>query len=161
MKLCPNCHEVSREGVIYCEHCGAALNGANPIATRKMDAEPASPQDKKWGTAKFGITATLSFHLHDIEAPITVDLRGVIVIGRLDPATGDKPDLDLTDYGALEKGVSRKHARITRVDNTLLVTDLESANGTFINGTAIRLPTAITDGDEIRLGRLSLRVYFS
>jgi pSer/pThr/pTyr-binding forkhead associated (FHA) protein len=43
-------------------------------------------------------------------------------------------------------------------DGQVLVHDLESFNGTFVNGSRIRAPTAIADGDELRLGPLSFRI---
>jgi pSer/pThr/pTyr-binding forkhead associated (FHA) protein len=49
-------------------------------------------------------------------------------------------------------GVSRRHARI-RVDGQhATVEDLDSKNGTFLNGRPVREPAALADGDQIRLG---------
>ncbi len=51
-------------------------------------------------------------------------------------------------------GVSRVHASIDRIGGIWWVKDLESANGTFLNGTPINHPhgTALQDGDELVLG---------
>ncbi len=51
-----------------------------------------------------------------------------------------------------EQIVSRKHARIFLQNNRILVQDLNSSNGTYVNGQQIFTPTAIQPGDEISIG---------
>ena len=51
---------------------------------------------------------------------------------------------------------SRRHAEIRPAGNGFVVTDLNSMNGTLVNGTAIR-EHPLADGDEIRLGNTVLR----
>jgi pSer/pThr/pTyr-binding forkhead associated (FHA) protein len=71
---------------------------------------------------------------------------GVRTIGR---ATGADFILD----AAL---VSRVHCRITALpDGELEVTDLDSTNGTFVNGTRIGNARLAT-GDRLRVGRVEL-----
>lgn len=48
--------------------------------------------------------------------------------------------------------VSRCHARILLVDGRATLEDLQSKNGTFLNGTRIERSTALADGDRIQLG---------
>ncbi|MCX7624753.1 MAG: FHA domain-containing protein [Candidatus Sumerlaeaceae bacterium] len=48
--------------------------------------------------------------------------------------------------------VSRNHARIRRQGNTYVLTDLNSANGTFVNNVRIT-KTEILDGDVITIGK--------
>ncbi len=55
-----------------------------------------------------------------------------------------------------EKTLSRHHARIVCEGGIWSLTDLGSSNGTFVNGSAILCPTALKDGDAIRLGELNL-----
>lgn len=55
-----------------------------------------------------------------------------------------------------EQSVSRMHAKFSRNENSIYVTDLNSTNGTFKNGMRL-VPNAsemIEPGDEIRLGKL-------
>ena len=53
-----------------------------------------------------------------------------------------------------EGGVSRKHARITRQGNQFFIEDLNSSNGTFVNGVRIsNTPSPIRTGARIQLGR--------
>ncbi len=50
-----------------------------------------------------------------------------------------------------DDGVSRKHARVILVKDQVIIEDLGSANGTFVNGEPI-MSHALKDGDKVRLG---------
>jgi len=49
-------------------------------------------------------------------------------------------------------GVSRSHARIVVTDEQVTIEDLASKNGTFVHDRRLEGPTALRDGDRIRLG---------
>src|SRR5256885_11643677 len=49
--------------------------------------------------------------------------------------------------------VSARHARITRQGKTLHIVDLESRNGTFVNGRRIEGPTKLVEGGVLLVGR--------
>jgi DNA-binding winged helix-turn-helix (wHTH) protein len=53
--------------------------------------------------------------------------------------------------------VSRRHARITITAGSATAEDLDSTNGTHINGVRISGPTRLTPGDELSLGSEVLR----
>jgi pSer/pThr/pTyr-binding forkhead associated (FHA) protein len=94
---------------------------------------------------------------------IEFTLAKEVSIGRLDPATATFPDVDLTTDGAMEKGVSRRHAKLSRKGSEVFVEDLGSVNGTLLNGKRLTpyLPHALNDQDEVRAGRLLMRVHIS
>ena len=48
--------------------------------------------------------------------------------------------------------VSRRHARIVVGGDTATLEDLDSKNGTLLNGVAIERRVALGDGDEVRIG---------
>jgi diguanylate cyclase (GGDEF)-like protein len=48
--------------------------------------------------------------------------------------------------------VSRKHARIVEAPGGWAIEDLESRNGTFVNGERLRAAHALAEGDKIELG---------
>jgi hypothetical protein len=48
--------------------------------------------------------------------------------------------------------VSRQHARITNQGGLMVIEDLGSTNGTFINGMRLTGPHALTNGDAIGMG---------
>jgi pSer/pThr/pTyr-binding forkhead associated (FHA) protein len=84
-----------------------------------------------------------------------------ILVGRLDAAHGIFPELDMTADGGLEHGVSRRHARIYTRDGTCFVEDLDSTNGTFLNGERITpyLPYAFHDGDSLTFGTMKQQIH--
>ena len=57
--------------------------------------------------------------------------------------------------------VSRRHARLTIESPTrrVMLEDLESTNGCFVRGAAVRGPIELSDGDTITIGSVDLRVY--
>ncbi|MHB0855995.1 MAG: serine/threonine protein kinase [Anaerolineae bacterium] len=67
-------------------------------------------------------------------------------------------DLDLDFYDP-EGFVSRNHARVTQQQRRYQIEDLESANGTFVNGQRLapHVPHLLRNGDRIRMGRVVLR----
>jgi hypothetical protein len=78
-----------------------------------------------------------------------------VVIGRA--AEGDTSiGFDLTPFGAYHHGVSRMHAVLTMHDGFLYLEDLNSTNGTRINGFQMtpKQRYRLRDGDEIEFGRL-------
>lgn len=164
--VCPYCGHNNLVGVMFCEECGQGLvvtNTPTTLPTRRLDQSSGELAAKAtWGTARFGVEASIILHIREATEPIILKPAKRTVIGRSDSNTGQKPDLDLTPYGGLEKGVSRIHAVISRTDDTLTLTDMGSVNGTHLNGQRLvpDQPRVLRDGDEIRLGRLIAHVYF-
>ena len=55
--------------------------------------------------------------------------------------------------------VSRVHCRLTaHADGELEVRDLESTNGTYVNGSRIESDVVLRRGDRLRVGRVELEV---
>jgi EAL domain-containing protein (putative c-di-GMP-specific phosphodiesterase class I) len=54
--------------------------------------------------------------------------------------------------------VSREHAELTVVDRGLLLRDLGSTNGTFVNGTRIGQPCTVQHSDLLQFGQVIFRV---
>jgi len=72
-----------------------------------------------------------------------------VLIGR------SSDQLPLTD-----QTVSRRHAELRRENGAWTLRDLNSANGTYVNGVRLQQPTRLKDGDRIKLGSTVL-VYSS
>jgi len=53
-------------------------------------------------------------------------------------------------------GVSRHHARITIESGTAMLEDLGSTNGTYLRDTRVTAPCRLADGDQIRLGAVTI-----
>src|SRR6059058_2583292 len=54
--------------------------------------------------------------------------------------------------------VSRKHCELFEKKGLLLVKDLGSSNGTFVNGKRIQGQQVVEPGDELMIGGITLRV---
>ena len=62
---------------------------------------------------------------------------------------GRHADCDLVLPG---NGVSRRHARLSSMNGLLLIEDLNSTAGTFLNGERISGRVSVDSGDLIRIG---------
>ncbi|MCL2654349.1 MAG: FHA domain-containing protein [Coriobacteriia bacterium] len=78
----------------------------------------------------------------------TMPLTSALVIGR---AEG-------TDIFINDPMVSSKHARITPVPSGAILEDLNSTNGTLLNGMKVTIPAALAVGDQIAVGNVMLEV---
>jgi pSer/pThr/pTyr-binding forkhead associated (FHA) protein len=85
------------------------------------------------------------------------------LIGRRDPRMDRMPDVDLTDWNGAAYGVSRQHAMIHVTDDGIWIEDLESLNETIRNEFRLmpRQRYPLADGDELRLGSITLLVVIS
>jgi hypothetical protein len=77
-------------------------------------------------------------HTYELTTPVTL-------LGR-----GTDCDLRLVD-----PGVSRHHAELRVEDGQVVLVDLDSTNGTFVNGQPVRR-VLLTDGTRVTLGRTTL-----
>ncbi len=136
---CKECQKENIEGALFCEECGARLE----------------TMDELHDTA-VGEGTILVFKTAD-GSELEIPAKDEVVIGREDPISEVFPDLDLTNLGGVEGGVSRKHAVIHRSGNVYTIEDMGSTNGTFVNKKRIQphVPQAIAPGDELRFGKLA------
>jgi hypothetical protein len=132
-----------------CQQCGHRMTPSDLYRIYFGERPPST----EFGTAKLVImTATI-----EEDFPLAAD--GEMIIGRIDPHRGIRPEVDLSKYDPASR-VSRRHARITSRGALFFVEDLGSANGTLING-SMRLtpqePYLLTSGDVIQIGETALK----
>jgi hypothetical protein len=77
----------------------------------------------------------------------TLDVRSGNVVGR---AAG-------TDISLADAYTSSEHARFRQVGERWMLDDLESMNGSYINGQRVRGSQPLADGDTVQLGRVVLQ----
>jgi pSer/pThr/pTyr-binding forkhead associated (FHA) protein len=130
------------EGALFCEECGA-----------KLEEQAGLLAGEETGGTQLVLTSVEGNRLE-------IPAKDEVVVGREDPISDIFPDLDLTELGGMDKGVSRKHAVIHRSGSDYTVEDMGSTNGTFVNKKKIapHAPQAIKPGDEVRFGKLALSV---
>jgi pSer/pThr/pTyr-binding forkhead associated (FHA) protein len=167
MIKCPVCQAEYPENTLFCNVCGSYLLEGNRKETglistadvTRMETEKMSKTPGEEVTSPLGLKLIILDSGRDVEVPLTKEVN----IGRLDSASAWFPEVDLTSNGGLEKGVSRRHAKITRRGREVFIEDLGSVNGTFLNREKLKpyLPRTLKSGDELRLGTLVLRVSFT
>src|SRR5689334_8472755 len=112
-------------------------------------------------------TAPWVIELHGTQMPKPVRLRvdSELIVGCVVQGDPNAPDVDLAPYGAEALGVSRQHVTIMTEGERLMIRDLNSNNGTFLNGNRLKPDEGyfIKNGDQIQLGRMhiDLRVTIS
>ena len=92
--------------------------------------------------------------------PILVENVDSFVLGRSPVDTSDENFLDLTKFGALRLGVSRRHARISYSEDSFLVEDLHSSNGTRLDQKRLKpdVTYPLSNNSVILLGGLRINV---
>jgi uncharacterized OB-fold protein len=156
---CSACGAQLEPGSNFCDMCGAPVSDRMPppLPEQPPPAAPAPPPAHLPGTTLQrrlvvqGTNATLPFPPGKTE----------VLIGREDPVSGVFPDVDLTDHGADEGGVSRRHARAFLQGNQVFIEDLNSTNYTYVNQQRLTpgQPHPLNNGDEVCFGRVKLTFY--
>lgn len=131
------------------------------MATRQVPA-PETFVRTTWGATEFtNIQQVLLQVAHSGRQFILRSSADFYILGRAQPITDNV--IDFTPYGAEEAGMSRRHASLSIESNHVWITDLNSTNGTFLNGRQLEPGKVylVRDGDELELGRLKLHIYFT
>ena len=135
-----------------CVGCGRELNPGDSFCAWCGTRQPAPGSQRV--TARLVVVGTT-----EMDAQFALSPQLESLIGRLDPNRGIHPEVDLSRYDPSAR-VSRRHARIFVQNNQYLIEDLNSSNGTFINGQMRlmpRQPHPLNSGDEVRLGETRLK----
>jgi hypothetical protein len=163
MIICENCSNKNPSGAIFCADCGAQLVTAD-ISTRSIKTDkvlavavqtaPVAPKhavvNNAWG----------SLHLMHNGQILPLADRNEYTLGRLTEGQPVVPDLDLSPHDAYAAGVSRLHALLKRDGKRVIIMDLGSANGTYVNGKRLTANTErlLNHGDVVALGKFKFQV---
>lgn len=140
---CPTCHNALLEGIAACEACAT------------VDSEPTVvylPEAELDENSELVVDPDLSGYALVVErgprAGMTFLLkRAVTTIGR-DPNS----DIFLNDVT-----VSRHHCRFSNLNDTLILVDSGSTNGTYVNGIRIE-EESLSIGDRVFVGKFHMVV---
>ena len=169
MVKCPVCRREHPENTLFCDGCGAHLQrglgartaplGAHEVTVTRAEREETIEGPEEEAISPVSLKLSILDSGREMELPLTKEVN----IGRLDAASNSFPEVDLTSDGGLKKGISRWHAKIVRRGSEVLIEDLGSINGTFLNRKKLTpcFPEALKSGDELQLGTLVLRVSFT
>jgi hypothetical protein len=168
MITCPHCKFRELEGSLFCSSCGSPLIEEQEKVSTTGDlskataAPPSSPPLVGKRTGPAPDVKAIRFVILSSGRQATLGLQQKIHLGRCDPSRDAHPELDLTDDGGAEAGVSRLHAVVSATMQGISIMDLGSANGTWVNGYRLEpnLPFALNDGDKLELGNQEINVFF-
>ena len=162
MMVCPDCQYKNVTGAVFCEQCGAQLDDDDLITKAMTDEQITKELSSKAPRPEpvAPVTSWISLQLMDSGKILPIASRNEFILGRLTEDSPILPDIDLTPYRATASGVSRLHAVIKRRENKVMVTDLSSSNGTYINGRRIPpdVEERLSHGDIVALGTLQIQI---
>lgn len=185
---CPQCGTQNLAGTMFCDNCGASLQGApagpGPVAPTPFPQPPQYPPQVPVAPGfpqpppvpgypppqpgypppgpVVGAAPPVPARLMVGGQQVMVPQKAEAIIGRADIASGWNPDVDLTPFGGTpEAGVSRKHAKLVWQGVSWAIEDLNSVNGTYVRGARIapNQGTPLNAGDPLQLGKLQLTFY--
>lgn len=168
MVECPFCHASHVYNTIFCCECGTyLLKDSNSETTDSFDTDELGWIGEVIGHPDFDASSqvgaepdAIRLRIGPARQSIEMPLDKIIHVGRMDPAQTVLPEIDLSDYDVVDHGVSRRHARIMKQETRVVIEDLGSVNGTFLNGErlAAYLPKALNSGDLLQLGKLLIEI---
>ena len=180
MMICPNCKHDEVDGSIFCTECGTQLikydesrehtetqqfPAGNKDVTQKVDLDfdenlLTSPlRNESSGQAN----AWISLHMLDSGHILPVAEKTEFTMGRTSDNQPIMPDIDFSSFKAYDNGVSRLHAVIRNTSGRIVIMDLGSSNGTYVNGTRLmpNVEQPLRHGDVVALGKLKMQIVFS
>jgi len=169
--ICPKCKFANSHGALFCHNCYAVLLDTirvNPGVIPELKRTPSTKtlteiQLRRQAEANQLPSYAVSLYLVSAKipttAPVVLLLTSPIIIGRSE--SDEQMRLDLSRYGAAERGVSRQHLILRRIESSVMAEDMGSSNGTWLNEVMLQpyRPAAIESASTIRLGKFSIEVY--
>jgi hypothetical protein len=136
--FCPVCKFKNKLGAEHCSHCGTRLRNPLPAHDNSTEilGQMPSGENKGFQSPPDYLNdmphQALALFVMGAPAPLLLENFDKVILGRT-PGGAMENVLDLSDYGAHQRGVSRRHALISYKDGCFEIEDLNSANGTRIN----------------------------
>jgi hypothetical protein len=168
-ELCPQCGHENIPGTTFCDSCGMQL-GQPPVAPPV--APPLTPPVSPSFVPPVAPPPVVSYPTTQVTGKLVVQSSGAsipispgrseVFIGREDPVSGIFPEIDLDPYGGHDGGVGRRHAKLFLQGAQLVIEDLDSVNGTFVNKQKLvpGKPHPVTNGAELRFGKV-VTIYYA
>lgn len=141
---------------------GDLYNSSRTIVAMRLPNTKTLPKPAR--TRQTGMLGanSISLFVGESDEPLILEVTNQAILGRYVPNSSTQPRVDLTPYGAVEKGVSRMHAVIRRTDTGLTIQDLSSSNGTWLNNVKLQpyTPSPLKSGDRLLLSQIVIEVIF-
>ena len=168
MIVCPNCRHNNMTGSLFCSECGAHLVSSDSLVTQNIEPDQLDIEEGVSSPPIMGIHRTPvskidtwgTLHLLETGQMLPLSDRNEFTLGRISEGQPIMPDIDLSPYYAYANGVSRLHAVIKRVDDQVILMDLGSSNGTYLNGKRMtpNVEQGLNHGDVVMFGKLKIQI---
>jgi pSer/pThr/pTyr-binding forkhead associated (FHA) protein len=165
---CPFCQATHVANTLFCNECGNYLRRdegrkTDPLDTSKMAEGEASGSDEvdvAVPTTPDASPKAIQLRIGAKKRELEVSLAKTIHLGRVDPTSNVFPEIYFDNDVDAAKSVSRRHARIMKEGATVVIEDLASINGTYVNGKRLDpyIPEPIQDGDTVYLGKVAVEL---
>jgi len=158
--VCPNCQHTIPADVLKCPNCGYVVKAAMETRLLQHNEQPEMKRAPVGNIPRYFQRIRFLIDGKNLDLPVSANLT----VGRADPGSTDqRPDVDLMPFDAIDKGVSRNHISLTWKNDLIYVADLESRNGTHLNGQRLMpgIARLLRDGDELLIGQLAVRIHFT
>ncbi len=165
MNVCPNCKHTNMAGAVFCSECGFPLDAEDMLTTQTIaTGQVKEALGRQKGTAgpppPVLPDSWMTLHLLDSGQLLPLSDRREFTLGRISEGQPIMPDIDLSPYQAYASGVSRLHAVIKQQGQRVIIMDLGSSNGTYLNGKRLtpNVEHILHHGDVVALGKLKIQV---
>lgn len=160
---CPHCGKTNPKGSFVCAACNNLLDIPPAEQATRMLAQTRNLEALSDDYFDDDSTLVLRLRGHAKSFQLTaLQLGPGRIIGRNAPGHDPKAHIDLSRHEGEALGVSRRHTHLSyhRQDKTVRVRDMDSANGTFINGQKLHPGEVrvLRHGDKLRMGKLEMGV---
>ena len=145
---CGQCGFHQSDAHTYCGRCGALL--ITEGQTMESTGPLALPESDRGAEVAAGLRG---------RGPMLAMRWGGGLSGEHFPITEDRTTIGRDPSNAIfldDVTVSRRHASVSRRSGELVLSDLASLNGTYVNRHRILADQALTDGDELQIGKFRL-----
>ena len=146
---CPECGFQNPESANYCSKCGALLIREDPGGHTTMSFAPEELADDESGVALEDLP---------VEGTALVVRAGGGRQGETFPLDQGRHEIGRSPDAEIfldDVTVSRSHAIVTRDESGVVIEDLGSLNGTYVNRRRVDKAT-LEDGDEVQIGKYRL-----
>ena len=134
----------------------------SPAETYPLKRVPRTRPSRSRGDCLLTPSTSLIIQFFPSGVCVSLPLKSAVVLGRA--ATGGVHDtLNLAQFNGERHGVSRQHCLLKRRGARLVIADLGSTNGTYLNERRLipHREYVVADGDHIILGTLHVSVFFN
>ena len=164
MSFCTNCGHDNPEGSNFCGRCGSALTPSGEATIRvptgdttkniptMVEEHASEPLTAEQEAAVTGLPQGSALLI--VQRGANAGARFLINTEKVTAGRHQDSDIFLDDIS-----VSRRHATFTRTDEGILVRDLGSLNGTYVNRNLVE-EQLLRHGDEVQIGKFRL-VFFA